>query len=238
MWPVLRLPTNATERAIPVGVVSNSYALVQHDTVIDRCLAAIAASGIDPEEVQCEIGLSDLGEWVNFRAVLPKQFGLLPKDGHRLQLRVEAFNSVEGSGRLVVLLSWFRLVCPNGAVVKDTIMAMNDTHNPFINLVRIDEAISQGLARAKEDQRLLRDWEKLTVTTELSSKWVDGFLSERWGKKAACRVYHICQSGHDVDLVSPFEPGPATRKTVKVLLSVPGRRSQRPISMMSGYGGP
>jgi len=53
----------------------------------------------------------------------------LPKDGHRLKLRLEAFNSVDGSSRLSVLLSWFRLVCSNGLTIKESVREVRDLHN-------------------------------------------------------------------------------------------------------------
>ena len=42
------------------------------------------------------------------------------------------------------------------------------------------------------------------------------------GKKAACRVYHICQSGEDVQFSDPFEPGAASEKRVTQIGPVPG----------------
>ena len=52
--------------------------------------------------------------------------------------------------------------------------------------------------------------------------WANEVVAKRWGKKAATRVYHICDSGMDVALVDPFATGAATEKPVSYLNRVPG----------------
>ena len=37
--------------------------------------------------------------------------------------------------------------------------------------------------------------------------WADEHVSEKWGKKAAARVFHICDSGNDIEIEDPFAPG-------------------------------
>ena len=98
---VVRLPVSAPEQRIPVGVVSNTYRLAQHADVVEMCLKGIRAHDIDPSELRCEVGLTSLGEWMNFRAYFPDSFSHNPGDGNKLALRLECFNSVDGSSRLV-----------------------------------------------------------------------------------------------------------------------------------------
>jgi hypothetical protein len=52
--------------------------------------------------------------------------------------------------------------------------------------------------------------------------WANGALAKAWGKKAACRTFHICTTGHDVEIIDPFAKGDATEKPVKQLAIVPG----------------
>ena len=47
-------------------------------------------------------------------------------------------------------------------------------------------------------------------------------VSEEWGKKAAARVFHICDSGKDIDIDDPFALGAATEKPIRYLAPVPG----------------
>ena len=60
------------------------------------------------------------------------------------------------------------------------------------------------------------------VSLEKISEWIDYDVSKSWGKKAACRIYHICQSGYDVEISDPFAKGNATEKPTKIACSVPG----------------
>lgn len=61
---------------MPVGVVSHSYSLAQHADVANKCYEGIKdefslfrdfVDGFD-----CEIGITDLGEWMNLRIYFPE----------------------------------------------------------------------------------------------------------------------------------------------------------------------
>lgn len=219
---VTRLPVTVTEKPIPVGVVSNTYQLAQHTDVVEMCLKGIRAHQIDPSVLRCEVGLTPLGEWMNFRAYFPEIFSHNPSDGNRLALRLECFNSVDGSSRLVILFGWFRIICTNGLIIGETKASLRDTHDENLNLEVIPEIISKGLAKVKADLARLRQWEKSSVVSPKFENWVDGTLVKQWGKKAACRTLHICRSGTDVEMLDPFAGGNPSEKQVKMLEAVPG----------------
>jgi hypothetical protein len=219
---VVRLPVSVTEQPIPVGVVSNTYRLAQHADVVEMCLKGIRAHGIDPNVLRCEIGLTALGEWMNFRAYFPDSFSHNPGDGNKLALRLECFNSVDGSSRLVILFGWFRFVCANGLIIGETKAALRDIHDENLNLEVIPEIISEGLEKVKVDLERMGQWERLPVEPGKFDGWVDGHLADRWGKKAACRTLHICRSGADVELLDLFAGGKPSEKPIKQLAAVPG----------------
>ena len=114
---VVRKPLGPTERPMPVGLVSKTYSLVQHRAIGGRCMEVLKRARIDTSDLRCEVGVSELGEWMNFRIYFPDAYSFTPKDGHKLDLRLEAFNSVDGSSRITILLGWYRLVCSNGLVI-------------------------------------------------------------------------------------------------------------------------
>src|SRR4051794_32688137 len=62
MKSVVRIPRTAAERRIPVGIVSNTYSLAQHHEVIEHCFEGIRNSEVDPSDLRCELGLTELGE--------------------------------------------------------------------------------------------------------------------------------------------------------------------------------
>ena len=216
------LPVSVTEQRIPVGVVSNAYRLAQHTDVVEMCLKGIRAHDIDPSELHCEVGLTPLGEWMNFRAYFPDRFSHNPGDGNKLALRLECFNSVDGSSRLVILFGWFRFICANGLVIGETKAALRDIHDENLNLDVIPKIISKGLEKVRADLERLEQWERSPVESAKFEGWVDDHLAEQWGKKAACRTLHICRSGADVELLDPFAGGKPSEKPIKPLNAVPG----------------
>lgn len=219
---VVRLPVTVTEQRIPVGVVSNTYRLAQHAEVVEMCLKGMRAHDVDPNVLRCEVGLTPLGEWMNFRAYFPDSFSYAPRDGHKLNLRLECFNSVDGSSRLVILFGWFRFICTNGLIIGETKASLRDIHDEKLNLEVIPEIISEGLVKVKADLVRLGQWEQSSVEMLKFEGWVDDHLAEQWGKKAACRTLHICRSGTDVELLDPFAGGKPSEKQIKLLNIVPG----------------
>jgi hypothetical protein len=65
-------------------------------------------------------------------------------------------------------------------------------------------------------------WKAAKVSVEDVTKWADTRVADGWGKKAAARVFHICETGEDVELDVPFARGKATEKPVRFLGRVPG----------------
>ncbi|MES2597430.1 MAG: DUF932 domain-containing protein [Verrucomicrobiota bacterium] len=219
---VVRVPLHATEHPMPVATVSKTYHLAQHHEVVDRCFAGLRRVGVDPKSLKCEVGLSQLGEWMNFRAYFPEEYSYKPKDGNDLGLRLECFNSVDGSSRLVILFGWLRFVCSNGLVIGETKAELKDVHDQHLNLDVIPDMIAEGLKKVNADLQRLKKWELATVASDALKSWANTVVSETWGKKAACRVFHICQTGHDVEIVDPFAKGEATDKPVVLAGKVPG----------------
>lgn len=186
------------------------------------CLKGLREHKIDPSVLRCEVGLTPLGEWMNFRAYFPESFSYNPSDKNKMALRLECFNSVDGSSRLVILLGWFRFICANGMVISETKAALRDIHDEHLDLEAIPKIISAGLAKVNVDLKRMRRWETTLVTLPKFEGWVDSHLADQWGKKAACRILHICQSGADVELTNPFAGGKPSEKEIKSLNDVPG----------------
>lgn len=222
MRSVVRLPRTRVEQPIPVGTVSNTYTLVQHHEVAERCFEGIRQAGIDCDELRCELGLTELGEWMNLRIYFPERFNHMPKDNEALSLRLECFNSVDASSRLVILLGWLRFVCTNGLVIGETKTELRDIHNSNLNLDKVSGIIGDALEHVQQDKERITLWESKGLKPGTLTPWVDKALTDKWNKKSACRVFHICQTGCDVEITDPFAPGSATEKPVKRIRRVPG----------------
>lgn len=222
---VVRQPISPDDAQIPVGTVSKTYRLAQHHEVIERCFAGMSAAGVSTNDLRCELGLTELGEWMNFRIYFPERFQQTPEDGKPIGLRLEVFNSVDGTSRLVLLLGWLRFVCTNGMIIGETKQEFRDTHDQYMNLDKIPPAIQDGMGMVEQDIGRLNLWQQTEVSAERVTAWANGPLSQDWGKKAACRVLHICLSGEDGKIVDPFAKGAASEKPWVPELKVPGAPS-------------
>ena len=218
---VSRKPLSAVERPMPVGVVSHRYSLVQHRDVATRCREGLVDAGVDPADLRYEVGVSQLGEWMNFRIYFPDEYGLRDSHGEKVDLRLECFNAVDGSSRLIVLFGWYRFVCANGMVIGDSRIEIRERHGQPLEIDTIPKRIASSLHAAQADRRRLEGWERTLIDIEGLAPWVDGPVTERWGKRAAARVFHICRTGHDVE-IEYFARGAASEKPVRFRLPVPG----------------
>jgi hypothetical protein len=224
MRAVIRQPRANADRPMPVGVVSNSYTLVQHAEVVARCFDGIRKAGVDPDSLRCELGLSELGEWMNLRAYFPDAYAYkVERDpGDVMELRLECFNSVDGGSRLSVLFGWQRLICTNGMVIGETIVDLRDVHDQDLTLDPIPEVVQQGLAKVGPDLQRLHAWERTPISDAELTSWVDEQLAKAWGVRAASRVLHICRRGFDAEPEDAFAPGKASEKPLRSTHAVPG----------------
>jgi hypothetical protein len=219
---VMRTPRTRLEHAMPVGVVSNNYSLVQHVEIADLCFQGIADVGIKIADLRAELGMTELGEWMNLRVYFPEAYSFNGEAGDKMDLRLECFNSVDGSSRLIVLFGWVRLVCTNGLVIRETVTEIRDVHNQYLTLASVGDAISRGFSMIDADLDRVATWRRTKVEQNRIVPWADTRVTKAFGAKAACRVFNICASGHDVELVDPFASGPASAKPVKQTQRVPG----------------
>jgi Domain of unknown function (DUF932) len=159
---------------------------------------------------------------MNFRIYLPASYNFVDAHGEPLGLRLECFNSVDGSSRLVILFGWLRFVCANGLIIGETKIEIRERHGDALDLDEISKRIQPALEAAVGDRSRMMEWQSQTVAMDAVAGWANDHVSEEWGKKAAARVYHICDSRKDVEIDHPFAPGAATEKPIRYRAPVPG----------------
>lgn len=207
---------------IPVGIVSPQYTLLQHHTVIDEVLTAIGELGIDPSQVTANMDLTHFGERMRLGLILPEEFCLTIEGKDKMALRLECFNSVEGSTRFMAVIGWLRFVCSNGLIIGETKTDYRRRHNQAMDIAEIVQVLRDGITSIAREERIYKKWMQHKVTDEHLETWVNRTLSKSWGVKAAARTWHITRNGYDVSLADPFEPGSPTEKTVIRGAAVPG----------------
>lgn len=219
---VVRQPVSQTEKHIPIGTVSPSYSLAPHGDVAELCYDGLVRCGVEREEVRPELGLSELGEWMNLRLILPQRYAMKESSGAETALRLECFNSVDGSSRLMIVFGWLRFVCANGLIIGETMIEIQERHDGTLALGEIPTRIEAAFHKADADRaKRLALQERAVCEAELVA-WVDGNVSKAWGKKAAARILHICRTGRDAELTDPFAVGKASEKPVRALDPVAG----------------
>jgi hypothetical protein len=153
---------------------------------------------------------------------LADSFSFTDAHGKKLDLRLECFNSVDGSSRLVILFGWFRLVCTNGLVIGETKIEIKERHGQTLDLASVPHRIQRALEAVQADRDRMQRWQTEKVGIDMIIPWADEKVAEAWGKKAAARVFHICVVGKDIEIADPFAPGKATQKPIRYLQRVPG----------------
>jgi len=219
---IVRQPLNTSEVTVPVGIVSRQYALVQHQAVLDKALIAIRGVGIDSADVEAELDLTEYGEQMRLGLLFPEKYNMVMNGGDKFGLRLECFNSVDGSMKFTCVIGWLRFVCSNGLIVGVADTYYKQRHNRFLEMNDIAAMLKSGIAATTRERETYLAWAKKKVTEEKLAKWTNTHLAKRWGVKAAARTWHITRSGHDVSFVDPFEKGLPTEKSVRIGKEVPG----------------
>jgi hypothetical protein len=216
------MPINQGEPEIPVGIVSRAYTLLQHHDLFDEVLRTLQGLEIDPKEVATEAILTEYGERMQLSILFPERFSLKLGNDDTMGLRLECFNSVEGSMKFMAVIGWLRFVCSNGLIVGVADTYYRRRHNRQMELEEIAAVLKSGIAATTREKEVYLSWMKRKLTAEKLGKWVNGPLAKDWGVKAAARTWHITTRGYDVELADPFEKGAPTEKHVNFGNKVPG----------------
>jgi len=219
---IVRMPFGEDQNFIPVGVVSKDYTLVQHGEVLNAAKRAIAVAGVKPEEVRAELDITEYGERMALSLYLPKKYSYTPADDHPMDLRLECWNSVDGSTRFRALMGWLRLVCSNGLVIGVTRSDIRRRHSGDFCIEDIGAVLQAGLCDAENEKRNFEEWRKATINPSCFLPWVEGDLKRAWGFKAAARAFHIARCGCDVDVCGPYKDNTPSTVPVRMANLVPG----------------
>ena len=223
---IVRLPFGDDATFIPVGVVSKDYALVPHHAVVDIAIEALEAAEIAPDGVEAELTITEYGERMALSLSLPDKYKFDPGDGHPMALRLECFNSVDGSSRFRVLVGWFRFVCSNGLIIDVTRADVHRRHVGNLRLEDVGVVLRAGLKEFETEKKNFESWRKAGVTLKQLAPWVDTALRKGWGFKAAARTFHIASSGSDADVVGQYKGYTPTTIAMQETKRVPGAPRQ------------
>ncbi len=78
----------------------------------------------------------------------------------------------------------------------------------------------------------MKRWQAEKVSIDSIATWADHKLSEKWGKKAAARVFHIYDVGKDIEIKGPFASGTATESRSDIWAAYPALQGMQQLSTM------
>jgi hypothetical protein len=141
-------------------------------------------------------------------------------DLDEMRFRVEVFNSVEGSCRLMAVAGWLRFVCSNGLILGTALMQLRQQHRQQLQIEELGRLLREALESARDDQHTLEKWRSRPIKAAALTEWVDGDVREKWGIKGAVRVLAISRTGWDAepkgDLKNKRPSDVTTEKTIEV----------------------
>jgi hypothetical protein len=219
---IYRVPSRQAECPIPVGVVSKNYRLVDHHHVLRTIDEVLADLGIDSSELLVRGEWTVNGERAHFSLIFPSsdRFSVILREGDEMRFRIEIFNSVEGSCRLMAVAGWLRFVCYNGLVLGKALLQLRQQHRQQLEIEELGRLFRDALQSASEDQDTIAHWRSTMITSDALTEWSDKAVFEKWGIKGAVRVLAIARTGWDVepkgDLRDRRPSDVATAKTTKV----------------------
>ncbi len=223
---IVRRPFGDDQSYIPIGVVSKGYTLVPHQTVFDVAEKALGAAEIVPEEVKAELYITEYGERMALSLYLPKKYSFDPGDGHSMTMRLECFNSVDGSTRFRALMGWFRFVCSNGLIIGVTHSDLRRRHIGDLGLEDVQAVLTSGIKEADTEKKNFERWRNQPVMLDALVPWINKELKNGWGFKAATRLYHISRTGYDAEIIGPYKKNSPTTIPVRITDEVPGAPSE------------
>lgn len=219
---IVRLPIGEDPTFIPVGVVSKGYVLVPHSDVLDVAKKALDDAGIAPSGVAAELEITEYGERMALSLFLPEEYSFDPGDGYPMALRLECFNSIDGSTRFRALMGWFRLVCSNGLVIGVTRSDVHRRHVGDLRLEDVGAVLANGMKESVAEKKNFEGWYKTRVSIDHLSPWVDKDLRKAWGFKAAARAFHIARTGLDAEVAGQYKGNAPSRVAMRRTTAVPG----------------
>lgn len=184
-------------RAVPIATVSKNYTLVQHREVVDSLKYAFTELGCDPAKLEADLSLTEYGERMWLEITAPDILSFDPGDGHPLELRFHAINSVDGSLRLSLNAGWHRLICDNGMMRLSHERKVQRRHTKKLGDHRITDFLSESLEDMEGEPEQYKHWHTTQPSIFAIQNWIRETVRATWGNNLAARAHHIISSGRD-----------------------------------------
>lgn len=221
---IYRVPARQGESPLPVGVVSKNYRLVDHHHVLRTIEEVLADCDIDPAKIEVWAEWTVHGERARFSLIFPsgERFSVKLGDQDEMRFRIEVFNSVEGSCRLMAVAGWLRFVCLNGLILGTAVMQLQRQHRQQLQIEELGRLLREALQSADKDQQTLAKWRSSWIEADALTEWADEDVYKKWGIKGAVRVLEISRTGWDAEPKGDLRNKRPSEVTIEKTIEVPG----------------
>jgi hypothetical protein len=222
---VYRVATRQGEKAIPVGVVSKNYKLVDHHQVLRIVQQALTGNDLNLESLHVRAQWTTHGERAHFSILFPQEERFTVDVAGRedqMRFRIEVFNSVEGSCRLMAVAGWLRFVCSNGLIIGTALVQLQKQHRQQLEVEELGRLVRDAVESAYIDKARFARWRSIRVDASILVPWVDEEVFACWGVKAAVRVLGVASQGCDVEPVGAITNRRPSEIRTKRIGAVPG----------------
>jgi hypothetical protein len=183
--PLLQVVCNAD--GLPLGVVSSSYALLDHGDLVDSLVHSLDQCGLDTTEYPAEMYVGDGGASFGLRLVF-SDLVYDPGDGHPVAGRVELLNSVNRTLPFRLIMGFFRFVCSNGLVVGESVTNLLEIHRKGrVDVPRLREVVAESMRRLQEGSAIFRTMHRTVIPDGFSARLLAA-VTGAWGEREAQAV--------------------------------------------------
>jgi hypothetical protein len=222
---VYRLPIRQSERPVPVGVVSKNYRLLDHHQILRTIQQSMATRKLDLKNVRVVAEWTIHGERAHFSIIFPpEEHFTVGTVGNKdeMRFRIEVFNSVDGSCRLMAIAGWLRFVCTNGLIIGEALMQLQQQHRQQLEIEELGRRVGEAIESTWSDKAKFERWMSAGVDRSVLVAWIDDEVRALWGVKAAVRVLGIATDGWDVEPVGAVANRKPSEIRTNRISTVPG----------------
>jgi len=80
-----------------------------------------------------------------------------------MRFRIEVFNSVDGSCRLIAIAGWLRFVCTNGLIIGTALMQLQEQHRQQLEVGELGRRIGEAIESTWSDKAKFERWMSVGV---------------------------------------------------------------------------